>query len=133
MPTLPPLAEQAAIVRFLDHADRRIRRYIRAKRKLIELLKEQKQAIIHRAVTRGLDPNVRLKPSGIPWLGDMPEHWEVRRAEAIVFDESSTVHDSPTVLDEAMPYPARQLDVKRWIVRLDDARRLGCTQSDCER
>ena len=56
---VPPLDEQAAIVRFLDHADRRIRRYIRAKQKLIALLDEQKQAIIHRAVTRGLDPNVR--------------------------------------------------------------------------
>ncbi len=78
MPVLvPPLPEQAAIVRFLDHADRRIRRYIRAKQKLIMLLEEQKQAIIHRAVTRGLDPNVRLKPSGVEWLGDVPEHWEV--------------------------------------------------------
>lgn len=73
----PPTDEQAAIVRFLDHADRRIRRYIRAKQKLIKLLEEQKQAIIHRAVTRGLDPNVRLKPSGVEWLGDVPEHWEV--------------------------------------------------------
>ena len=69
------LAEQNAIVRFLDHANRRIERYIRAKKKLISLLNEQKQAIIHRAVTRGLDTNVRLKPSGIPWLGDIPEHW----------------------------------------------------------
>ena len=42
-------------------------------------MEEQKQAIIHRAVTRGLDPNVRLKPSGVEWLGDVPEHWEVRR------------------------------------------------------
>jgi type I restriction enzyme S subunit len=75
---LPPLPEQAAMVRFLDHADRRIRRYIRAKQKLIKLLEEQKQAIIHRAVTRGLDPNVRLKPSGVQRLGDVPEHWEVR-------------------------------------------------------
>jgi type I restriction enzyme, S subunit len=57
--------------------DRRIRRYIRAKRKLIALLTEQKQAIIHRAVTRGLDPDVRLKPSGVEWLGEVPEHWEV--------------------------------------------------------
>ena len=72
---LPPLPEQAAIVRFLDHADRRIRRYIRAKQKLITLLEEQKQALIHRAVTRGLDPNVRLKSSGVEWLGDVPEHW----------------------------------------------------------
>ena len=76
---LPPLPEQAAIVRFLDHADRRIRRYIRAKQKLVMLLEEQKQALIHQAVTRGLDPNVRLKPSGVEWLGDVPEHWEVRR------------------------------------------------------
>ena len=77
---LPPLAEQAAIVRYLDHVDRRISRYIRAKQRLIELLEEEKQAIIHRAVTRGLDPNVRLKPSGVEWLGDVPEHWEVSEA-----------------------------------------------------
>jgi type I restriction enzyme S subunit len=76
---LPTQSEQSAIVRFLDHADRRIRRYIRAKQKLIKLLEEQKQAIIHRAVTRGLDPDVRLKPSGVEWLGEVPEHWEVKR------------------------------------------------------
>lgn len=76
---LPPPDEQTAIVRFLDYMDRRIRRYIRAKQKLIKLLEEQKQAIIHRAVTRGLDPSVRLKPSGAEWLGDVPEHWEVRK------------------------------------------------------
>lgn len=81
---LPPLPEQAAIVRFLDYMDRRIRRYIRAKQKLIKLLEEQTQAIIHRAVTRGLDPNVRLKPSGVEWLGDVPEHWEVRRLRNVV-------------------------------------------------
>jgi type I restriction enzyme S subunit len=74
---VPPAGEQAAIVRFLDHADVRIRRYVAAKQKLITLLEEEKQAIIHRAVTRGLDPNVRLKPSGVPWLGDVPEHWEI--------------------------------------------------------
>ena len=73
---LPPPDEQAAIVRFLDHANRKIDGFIRAKRKLIGLLSEQKQAIIHRAVTRGLHPDVSLKPSGIPWLGDIPKHWE---------------------------------------------------------
>jgi type I restriction enzyme S subunit len=76
----PPVEEQRSIVRFIDHADRRTRRYIRAKQKLIKLLEEQKQAIIHRAVTRGLDPNACLKPSGLDWLGDMPQHWEIRRA-----------------------------------------------------
>ena len=80
---LPPLAEQAAIVRYLDHADGRIRRYLSAKRKLIALLEEEKQAVINRAVTRGLDPKVRLKPSGVEWLGYVPEHWEVRRLKTI--------------------------------------------------
>jgi type I restriction enzyme S subunit len=74
---LPPLPEQATIVRFLNRADWRIRRYIGAKQKLIKLLEEQKQAIVHRSVTRGLNPMVRLKPSGVEWLGAVPEHWEV--------------------------------------------------------
>ena len=80
---LPPLPEQRAIVRYLDHVDRRIRRYVSAKRKLIALLEEEKQAVVNRAVTRGLDPNVRLKPSGVEWLGDVPEHWEVRRLSQV--------------------------------------------------
>ena len=79
----PPLSEQAAIVRYLDHVDRRVRRYVSAKRKLIALLEEEKQAVINQAVTRGLDPNVRLKPSGVEWLGDVPDHWEVRRLKTL--------------------------------------------------
>ena len=73
--SVPPPAEQAAIVRYLDWANGRLERAIRAKRKVIALLGEQKQAIINRAVTRGLDPSVPLKRSGIPWLGDIPQHW----------------------------------------------------------
>lgn len=76
---LPPLTEQASIVQFLNYMDRRVRRAIQAKQKLIKLLEEQKQAVIHQAVTRGLDPAVRLKPSSVEWLGDVPEHWEVKR------------------------------------------------------
>lgn len=75
----PPLAEQNAIVKYLDYSQRRIRKLIQAKRKLIGLLNEQKQAIIHQAVTRGLDPDVPLKDSGIEWLGQIPKHWEVVR------------------------------------------------------
>lgn len=88
---VPPIGEQAAIVLFLGHADRRIRRYIAAKKKLIGLLNEQKQAVIHRAVTRGLDPAVRLKASGIDWLGDMPEHWRVTPLNAA----SSSIQTGP--------------------------------------
>ena len=76
---LPPLAEQAAIVRYLDYVDRRVRQVVRAKEKLVGLLDEQKQVIIHRAVTRGLDPDVPLKSSGVEWLGDVPKHWDVWR------------------------------------------------------
>ena len=79
----PPLSEQKAIVRLLDHADEQIQRYIAGKERLIDLLEEQRQAIIHQAVTRGLDPNVQLKDSGVEWLGDVPEHWEVRRIRSI--------------------------------------------------
>ena len=81
---LPPPPEQRAIVRYLDYMDRRIRRYVAAKRKLIALLEEERQAIVNRAVTRGLDPNVRLKPSGVEWLGDVPENWERRRLKTVL-------------------------------------------------
>jgi len=83
MSPCPPPVEQAAIVRFLDWANGRLERAIRAKRRVIALLHEQKRAIIHRAVTRGLDPSVPLKPTGIPWLGEIPQHWEVRRAKQL--------------------------------------------------
>ena len=75
---VPPPDEQTAIVRFLDWANGRLERAIRAKRKVIALLNEQKQAIIHRAVTRGLDQSPTLKPSGLPWLGDLPQSWQTR-------------------------------------------------------
>ena len=81
---LPPLPEQTAIVRFLDYMDRRIRRYIRAKQKLIKLLEEYKQALIHQAVTGSIDvrtgqPYPAYKPSGVEWLGEVPEHWDVKK------------------------------------------------------
>ena len=80
---LPPLSEQTAIVRYLDQADERIRRYVSSRERLIELLEEYRQAVIHHAVTRGLDPDVRFKPSGVEWLGDVPAHWEVRRVKQV--------------------------------------------------
>ena len=85
----PPLAEQGAIVRFLDQAGRRIRRYIRAKEKLIALLEEQKQALVHEAVTGRIDvrtgqPYPTYKPSGVEWLGDVPQHWKVLRLGRLI-------------------------------------------------
>jgi type I restriction enzyme S subunit len=78
---LPPPTEQAAIVQYLDHVDRGIRRYTRAKQTLMKLLDEQRQGIINHAVTLGIDSTVRLKPSGIPWLGNIPEQWRVSRSK----------------------------------------------------
>lgn len=71
----PPPEEQTAIADYLDANAIKVRRLIRNRWRLIEVLNEQKQAIINRAVTRGLDPNATLKPSGIDWLGDIPRHW----------------------------------------------------------
>jgi type I restriction enzyme S subunit len=74
----PPLDEQRLIARFLDWHGSRTAKLVRAKKKIISLLNEQKQAIIHRAVTRGLNSSVKLKPSGVPWLGDVPESWTIQ-------------------------------------------------------
>jgi type I restriction enzyme S subunit len=79
----PPTDEQGSIAGFLDSHGQIVRRFIRNRRRLIEVLNEQKQAIINRATTRGIDPNVRLKSSGIHWLGDIPESWEMRRFKFI--------------------------------------------------
>jgi len=80
---LPPIEEQRSIARFLDDADRRIQRTIRAKQRLIALLSEHKQGVIHSVVTHGLDTSVRLKPSGVDWIGHVPERWEVRRLKTL--------------------------------------------------
>jgi type I restriction enzyme, S subunit len=96
--SLPPPDEQAAIVRFLNWANGQLDKAIRAKRKVITLLNEQKQAIIHRAVIRGLDPFVPLKPSGIPWLGDIPQHWEVRPIKTLLRETDKRSSDGADTL-----------------------------------
>jgi type I restriction enzyme S subunit len=122
------LPEQGAIVRFLDHADQRIRRYILAKQKLIKLLEEQKQVIIHRAVTRGLDRNVRLKLSGVEWLGDVPEHWKVIRFKFAAAKIVDCLHETPKY-SEIGAFPAiRTADISPGRVHLSSARRIEATE-----
>lgn len=112
---LPPLTEQAAIARYLDHVDRLVRRLVRVKRKLIVLLTEQKQAIIHRAVTRGLDPDVPLKDSGVEWIGEVPENWEVVTLRRVILSAIDGPHHSPTYVDEGIPFlSARNIKADRW-------------------
>ena len=75
----PPLAEQTRIAAFLDRETGKIDELVAEQRRLMELLKEKRQAVISHAVTRGLNPAAPLKPSGIEWLGDVPAHWEIRK------------------------------------------------------
>ncbi|WP_312467666.1 restriction endonuclease subunit S [Stutzerimonas nitrititolerans] len=75
----PLLAEQTQIARFLDHETARIDALIEEQQRLIELLKEKRQAVISHAVTKGLDPTVPMKDSGVEWLGEVPAHWKVSK------------------------------------------------------
>ena len=119
---LPPLPEQRAIVRYLDHVDDRIRRYVSAKEKLIALLEEERQAVIHRAVTRGLDPNVPLKPSGVEWLGEVPEHWEVRRLKHLLIEPLKYGANEPAqYADPHLPRYIRITDIREDGTLRDDS------------
>jgi len=113
----PPVSEQAAIVRFLDWANGRLERAIRAKRKVIALLGEQKQAIIHRAVTRGLDPSVPLKPSGSRWFPELPSQWEALTLRRVIRSAIDGPHFSPTYHDDGIPFlSARNVRADRWLL-----------------
>lgn len=90
---VPPFVEQKIIASFLRSKEKKIAQFISNKRRLIQLLKEQKQAIINQAVTRGINPDVKMKLSGVDWLGDVPEHWEVKRLKMLycnIADQTSS-------------------------------------------
>lgn len=76
---VPPIEEQGNIVCFLDNKTSEIDSLIADKEKLIKLLEEKRQAIINEAVTTGLNPNVKMKDSGVEWIGEIPEHWEIKK------------------------------------------------------
>lgn len=89
---IPTLEEQETIATYLDEATSKIDAAIAQQQRMIELLNERKQIIINNAVTKGLDPNVKMKDSGIEWIGEIPEHWEVRRFKTIAKVKSNLVH-----------------------------------------
>lgn len=92
-----PFNEQTAIANFLDYKTAKIDRFIRKKKQLIKLLNEQKAGIINYAVTKGLNPIAETKPSGIDWLGDIPEHWEVRKLKYVAEFQSGEMITSETI------------------------------------
>ena len=129
---IPPIPEQAAIVRYLDHADRRIQRYIRAKQKLITLLEEQKQALIHQTVTGQTDvrtgqPYPAYKPSGVEWLGDIPEHWERCRLRNVVSEVTTGSRGWSSYASDTGPLFIRVANLNRGSLQLrfDDVVRLN--------
>lgn len=114
---IPSKPEQVAIVRFLRHVEERIRRYIRAKERLTELLEEQKQAIIHQAVTGQIDvrtgkPYAAYTDSGVEWLGEVPEHWSVRRNRWLFRERNETGFGSLPILEVSLRDGVRIRDIK---------------------
>lgn len=92
---IPPIQEQTKIAQYLDTQTATIDQLIQQKEKLIELLKEKRQVVINEAVTKGLNPNAKMKDSGIEWLRDVPEHWEVKKLKYLV-----TINSNQEVLSE---------------------------------
>jgi type I restriction enzyme, S subunit len=118
---LPSPDEQSQIVRFLDHADRRIRLYSRAKKKLVALLNEQRRAIIHSALTRGLDSSGPRRATGNSWFPEIPEAWELLSMRRTVWRAVDGPHHSPQYVDHGVPFiSARNIKQDRW--SLNDAK-----------
>lgn len=102
---IPPLEEQKSIAAYLDRKTAEIDELIAQKQRLIALYEEEKTAIINEAVTKGINPDVKLKPSGIDWLGDIPEHWSTTRLNRIIRVKDGT-HDTPKYTYESFDtYP----------------------------
>lgn len=131
---LPSKSEQIAIVRFLEHADARIRRAVGAKRRLIALLNEEKQAIIHHAVTRGLEPDVPLKPSGVEWLGDVPAHWQVLPLKVICLIQTGITLGKRYADEILVEYPyLRVANVQAGHLDLSDITTIALPKNEAER
>ncbi|MGA2705869.1 MAG: hypothetical protein ABSH35_32905 [Isosphaeraceae bacterium] len=101
---MPPLHEQTAIASFLDRETGKIDSLVREQRRLIELLKEKRQAVISHAVTKGMNLHAPMKPSGIEWLGDVPEHWEVKRLRFLFKQEKRQNQEGKEVLSVYRDY-----------------------------
>ncbi len=102
--SLPPIIEQVQIANFLDYETAKIDSLIDKQEQLIELLKEKRQAVISHAVTKGLDPNVPMKDSGVEWLGQVPEHWISSRLKYYTNQIVDGAHFTPTYSESGIPF-----------------------------
>ena len=122
---VPTTSEQAAIATFLDHETAKIDALVEEQKRLIELLKEKRQAVISRAVTKGLDPNVPMKDSGVEWLGEVPAHWETSRLANLFSDTDERGNDELPVLSVSIHHGVsddelNEADMDRKVTRSDD-------------
>ena len=102
---VPPIKEQDAIANYLDATTSKLDEAIAQQQKMIDLLNERKQIIINNAVTKGLDPNVKMKSSGVDWIGDIPEHWEVMKTLfALSMPITDGPHETPQLYDDGIPF-----------------------------
>ncbi len=109
----PPCNEQDTIVHYLDATTSKIDEAIAQQQKMIDLLNERKQIIINSAVTRGLDPNVKMKDSGVEWIGEVPEHWEVMRMRYLCSITTGNKDTINRVDDGLYPFYVRSPKVER--------------------
>lgn len=108
-----PIDEQQAIAAFLDRETARIDALIEKKQRQIELLKEKRQAIITQAVTKGLDPDVPMKDSGVEWLGEVPEHWDIKKLKFLCKVQTGDKDTVNAVEDGGFPFFVRSQTVER--------------------
>ena len=118
----PPIPEQRAIAAFLDRETARIDGLIEKKQRQIELLQEKRAALISHAVTKGLDPNAKMKDSGIEWLGDIPEEWVVMRIKKLGRIRYG-LGEPPNYVDNGLPF-IRATDINRGKIDLDKVKKV---------
>ena len=117
----PPLPEQRSIAAFLDRETTKIDELIAEQRQLIDLLKEKRQAVISHAVTKGLNPDAPMKDSAIEWLGEVPEHWEVKSLKKVSPEISVGIVVEPSKYYESVGVPAlRSLNVQPGIIKFEN-------------
>jgi len=120
---VPPWKEQKIIARFLDHETAKIDTLIHEQKRLIKLLKEKRQAVISHAITKGLDPDVPMKDSGVEWLGEIPAHWQLKRLKQVTSQIIDGAHFTPTYVDTGIPF-IRVKDIQSTKINMEEIKRI---------
>jgi len=129
--SLPPIEEQRSLITFLDHETAKIDALIAEQQHLIELLQEKRQSVISHAVTKGLNPDAPMKDSGVEWLGEVPEHWTLKRLKHLSpnLTVGIVVNPSEYVSDEGLPFVYGG-DIREGVIDWENSRRIAPAMSD---